>query len=111
HALDLLHVMSDLLEHAPDLAVLAFDQGDLVPRVFRLADQANFCGRSLLALPPPPLRLVIPSGGDESACGFIAGVEEPAFDTCSVLLLPLKSGLRRNRQTSPKFFQSRLGRR
>src|SRR5439155_18466480 len=103
--------MADLLEHAPDLAVLALDQRDLVPGIFTLADQANFRWCRFLALRPPPLRLVIPSGGDESACGFIAGVEEPALDTCSVLLLSLKSGLRRNRQTSPKFFQSRLGRR
>src|SRR5437667_5717363 len=99
--------MSDLFEHAPDLAVLAFDQRDLVPGIFRLADQANFRWCRFLALRPSPLiRLVIPSGGDESACGFIAGVEGPAFDTCSVLLLPLKSGLRRNRQSSPKSFQS-----
>src|SRR5437763_5482913 len=48
---DLLHVMSDLLEHAADLPVLALDQRDFVPRIFGFADQPNFCGSSLHALP------------------------------------------------------------
>src|SRR5438309_1688158 len=50
--------MPDLLEHAPDLAVLAFDQRDLVPGVFSRADQANFRWCSLLALRSSPLGLV-----------------------------------------------------
>jgi hypothetical protein len=33
YSLDLLDVMSDLLEHAPDLAVAAFNQRNLVPGV------------------------------------------------------------------------------
>src|ERR1700719_2315226 len=45
HALDLFHVMSDLLEHAPDLAILSFDQRDFVPRIRRFANHADL-GRS-----------------------------------------------------------------
>src|SRR3954470_14491687 len=40
HALDLLHVVAHLLEHATYLPVASFNQRDLVPRVLGLAQQA-----------------------------------------------------------------------
>src|SRR4051812_32311919 len=40
HALDLLHVVARLLEHATYLPVASFHQRDLVPRVLRLAQHA-----------------------------------------------------------------------
>src|SRR6516165_1664236 len=39
NAPDLLHVMSDLFEHAADLTIASFGQCDLIPRVGRVAHQ------------------------------------------------------------------------
>ena len=41
HALDLLDVMADLLEHAADLPVASFGQRDLVPGIVLLAHQID----------------------------------------------------------------------
>jgi hypothetical protein len=46
-ALDLLDVMSNLFEHAPNLTILAFDQCDLVPGVIGFPDQIHPRGRGL----------------------------------------------------------------
>jgi hypothetical protein len=46
-ALDLFDVMSDRFEHAPNLTILAFDQGDLVPGVTGFTDQIHSGGRGL----------------------------------------------------------------
>src|SRR5205814_3923226 len=50
HPLDLLHVVPNLLEHAPDLAVPTFDQRHLVPRVGSFLQQADLCRRRLYRL-------------------------------------------------------------
>src|SRR5436305_5752013 len=49
HALDLLYVMPDFLEHAPNLTVLAFHQRELIPGIVSLADDANFRGGGMNA--------------------------------------------------------------
>src|SRR6266536_580467 len=90
HTLDLFDVVPDLLEHAPDLAVLTFDQRDLIPGIFGFANQANFRWCRFHSLRPPPLR----------DCGS-TGVPARAFTTA-------RRASFRNRQTSPKFLQSRL---
>src|SRR5271157_1208233 len=41
HALDLLNMMADLLEHAPNLPVASFDQRHYIPWIGRLAQQLN----------------------------------------------------------------------
>src|SRR5271165_2355136 len=41
HALDLLNMMADLLEHAPNLPVASFDQRHFIPWIGRLAQQLN----------------------------------------------------------------------
>ena len=41
HALDFLHVVTDLLKHAPDLPIAAFDQRDFVPGIGRILDDAD----------------------------------------------------------------------
>src|SRR3954466_5990502 len=43
HALDLLHVVAHLLEHATYLPVASFHQRDLVPRVLPIAQQPDLC--------------------------------------------------------------------
>ena len=45
HALDFLHQVADGLEHAVDLTVAAFDEGDFVPRVGGVFEEANFARR------------------------------------------------------------------
>ena len=47
---DFLHVVSDFLKHAPDLAIAAFDQGHLVPGIGGFLNQADSRRRS----PHPP---------------------------------------------------------
>jgi len=49
-ALDLLHVMPDLLKHAADLPVAAFRQRHLVPGVVLVAHQIDFGRQSVLGL-------------------------------------------------------------
>jgi hypothetical protein len=44
-ALDLLHMMANLLKHAADLAILALRQRDFIPRIVRLAHQTHLCRR------------------------------------------------------------------
>ena len=52
HALDLLHVMSDRLEHPPDLPVFALDQRDFVPGIVALRESArSWPARSSTRLP------------------------------------------------------------
>ena len=46
-AFDFFHVVSDFLEHAADLPVASFDQGDFVPRVCGFLDELNARRRSL----------------------------------------------------------------
>src|ERR1700690_840565 len=41
HSLDLFHVMSDLFEHATDLAILAFNQCNFVPRISRFTNHSD----------------------------------------------------------------------
>src|SRR5207253_4773314 len=41
HALDFLHVVTDLLKHAPDLPIATFDQRDFVPGIGRILDDAD----------------------------------------------------------------------
>src|SRR5437868_6550289 len=47
HALDFFHVMPDALEHAMELAVAAFGQRDLIPRVGRVFEQCDTGGTGL----------------------------------------------------------------
>src|SRR6266571_1056344 len=42
--LNFLNVVSDLLEHMPDLAIASFDQCDFVPGIICFADHTNFGG-------------------------------------------------------------------
>src|ERR1035438_4906314 len=44
--LDLLHMVPDLLKHAPNLAIAAFDQGHLVPGIGSFLNQADSRRRS-----------------------------------------------------------------
>jgi len=44
YATDLFHMMADLFEHFSELAVAAFDEGDLVPGVVAAADEFYFGG-------------------------------------------------------------------
>src|SRR5437868_11277356 len=48
---DLLHVVTDCLEHAPNLPVSPLDQRDLVPRILRLAHQLDARRRSHYLFP------------------------------------------------------------
>src|SRR5579872_2908239 len=41
YPLELLHMMSDLLEHAPNLAVASLDQRHFIPRICRLFNQLD----------------------------------------------------------------------
>jgi len=44
HTANFLDVMPDFLEHAADLPVAAFDQSNFIPRIRRVADQADLRG-------------------------------------------------------------------
>ncbi len=46
HALDLLYMVSNLFEHAPNLAILAFGQCNFVPGIVGFANQIDSGGRS-----------------------------------------------------------------
>jgi hypothetical protein len=45
NAFDLFDVMSNLFKHAPNLAILAFDQRHFVPGIVGFADQVHSGGR------------------------------------------------------------------
>jgi len=59
--LDFFHEEADSEEHAADLAIAAFDEGDLVPGILDVLEEADFCGREFDAA------LVVKSNGDAVA--------------------------------------------
>ena len=71
YATDLLDVVADLFEHFAELAVAAFDEGDLVPGVVAAADQLDFGGGGDDAVAAAGADLVEAAAVDHDALAYL----------------------------------------
>jgi quercetin dioxygenase-like cupin family protein len=74
HALDLLDVVPDLLEHAMDLPVASLGEGDLVPRIGRVFNQLDSRGRGAHLADASLVLLVDGDAGAQAPKGFLRGL-------------------------------------